>query len=138
MTLRDLYVDRLVDLFNTTPGFPAEAGRSLPEAFDREEGSMLVIHLGNEVTVRTIGDSAERNCEIRFSTITRGSVPEKVAGDIMQIAHPLIMAFSAPNLMHVKEVKTDEPKFANGDGRACMITSHYLFVYRTAVNSLSG
>lgn len=137
MTLREQYAGELAALLAAAPGFPAAVERSLAAAIEREKGRVLVVHRGGEKLERSAAGASWRECEMRFSVITRGDVPEKDADDVMEVAHPLIMTFKSTNLIDVREVKTDEPKFANADGKACMITTHYLLRYRTAPNSNS-
>lgn len=138
MTRRESYIQALVDLFEGTVGFPAIVSRTLEDAFCREEGKILVVHRGGELPNSTVSGSALRECEIRLSTVTRGESPEADSDAVLEIAHPLVMTFKPAGLVQVKEIKTDEPKYGGGDGRACLITVHYVFRYNTSANTLSG
>src|SRR4051794_31214421 len=117
MTLRELFVADLIAMFQGVADFPAKVERSLSVAFERKEGRVLVVHRGGELPERTLSGVTYRKSEIRFSVITRARVPDADADAVMEVAHPLIMAFSAPSLLQVMEVRTDEPKFANADGQ---------------------
>lgn len=137
-TRRETYIQQLVDLFKNTAGFPAEVSRTLEDGFSREEGKILVVHRGGETLNSSVSGSGLRDCEIRLSTLTRGDSPEEGSDSVLEIAHPLIMAFKPAGLVQVKELRTDEPKFGGGDGKVCLITVHYVFRYNTAANTLSA
>lgn len=136
-TRRETYISALIDLFQSTAGFPATVSRTLDDAFCRDEGKVLVVHRGGELPNSSVSGSALRDCEIRLSTVTRGDSPEEASDAVLEIAHPMVMTFKPAGLVQVKEIRTDEPKYGGGDGKVCLITVHYLFRYNTAANTLS-
>jgi hypothetical protein len=138
MTLRETYIQALIALFKATPGFPAMVERSLVVAFAYEEGSVVVVHRGKEDPDNSMTGVTDRTCEILISVITRSAVPDQVADEVMEVVHPLVMHFTAANLMRVLEGQTDEPKFSGTDTSACLMATHYTLLYRTIPDSLSA
>ena len=138
MTLREIFIQELMALLAATPSFPAQVERSIAVAFSREESPVLVIHRGAEGVEADLSGEAIRECEILVSVITRSDVPDQQADSIMEVAHPLLMAYRADNLLQMWEVGTNAPIFANTDGQACMLTTRYRAQYRTDTLSLSA
>lgn len=138
MTLRETYIQGLIAALTGTVGLGAEVGRSIVVAFARPRGSVLVVHRGGEELENTLGDDTERHCEILVSVITRSDVPDQVADQVMEIAHPVIMGYQAAGMIQMQEMGTNAPVFANTDGQACMLTSRYRIQYSTDRLSLSA
>jgi hypothetical protein len=136
MTLRESYIQALLDLFRDASGFPATPERSLKAAFSREEGTIIVVHRGKEFQEDAVLGYADRHCEVLVSVISRDEAPDRVADDVMEIAHPLIMNFCSEKLVDVVEGPTDQPLFSNVDPSACVVTTHYVLRYRTQSDSL--
>lgn len=137
MTLRETYIEALLALFTATIGFPATPERSIVNAIARADGSTIVIHRGGEDPDYSKLGVVDRSCEILVTVITRDDTPDKIADDVMAVAHPLIMTFTAAKIIDVQEGVTDKPLFSNTDSKACMMTTHYFIRYRTTPNSLS-
>lgn len=136
-TLRETYLDALVAMVKAIPNFPAIVDRSVIAAFAIEDSDVVVIHRGKEDTDHGMAGVVDRSCEILVSVITRNSVPERQADALMEQLHPLIIRFAAAGVIDVSDGSTDAPKFADADGKICMITTHYVLQYRTASDSLS-
>lgn len=138
MTLRESYIQGLIDLLAAIPSFPAGVHRSMSVAFSREDSPALIVHRGAEDIENSLGDDTERHCEILVSVVSRGDAPDQEADEVMEIAHPAIMQFSAPGLYLVEEAGTNAPVFAGADGNACMVTTRYKFHYCTSRLSLGA
>ncbi len=137
MTLRESYIQGLIDMLAALPGFPAGVHRSMVTAFDRKESPALVVHRGAEDAEDSLDDETERHCEILVSVISRDDTPDREADEVMEIAHPAIMSFKAPEIILIKHEGTNAPVFANADGHACLSTERYKIHYCTSRLSLS-
>ncbi|XYJ11810.1 hypothetical protein ACSUZJ_07415 [Telluria sp. B2] len=137
MTLRETYIEGLIGMLAAIPAFPAGVHRSMLTAFRRDESPALVVHRGAEDVENSLGDDTERRCEILVSVVSRGDTPDRDADEVMEVAHPAIMQFSAPGLVLIEETGTNAPVFANADGQACMVTARYKIHYCTDRLSLS-
>ena len=138
MTLRETYIQGLIDMLAAIPQFPANVHRSMLVAFEREESPALVVHRGAEDLENSLGDDTDRQCEILVSVVSRGRTPDRDADEVMEAAHPAIMQFSAPGIVLIEETGTNAPVFANADGQACMVTARYKIHYSTSRLSLSA
>jgi len=138
MTLRESYIQGMIAALAAVTGFPAKVERSISIAFSREESPVLVVHRGAEDLENTLGDDTYRTCEILVSVISRSDVPDQVADDVMAVAHPVIMAYQAANLIQMQEMGTNAPVFSNADSQACMMTTRYSIQYCTDRLSLSA
>lgn len=138
MTLREIYIQGLIAALEAIPGFPAKVERSLSIAFSREESPVLVIHRGAEEIENSLGGDTDRHCEILVSIIARSDVPDQLADEVMELAHPAIMAYQAAGLLQMQEMGTNAPVFAAADRHACMMTTRYRIQYCTDRLSLSA
>jgi hypothetical protein len=138
MTLRESYIQGLIDMLAALPGFPAGVHRSMSVAFRRDESPALVVHRGAEELENSLGDDTDRHCEILVSVVSRGDAPDRDADEVMEMAHPVIMQFTAPGVVQMEEIGTNAPVFANADGQACMVTTRYKVHYCTDRLSLSA
>lgn len=136
-TLRETYIEGLMSAFQAS-GVSAKVERSLDVAFSREDGDVIIVHRGKEDPDNSVYGITDRMCDIMVSVLTRAAAPDKRADEIMVELHPLVVGYTADGIIDILEGQTDPPKFANTDGRACLITTHYTFHYRTAANSLSA
>ena len=137
MTLRETYIQGLLAALRAVPNFPAQVERSLSIAFSREESPVLVVHRGAEELENSLGSDTDRSCAILVSVISRSDVPDQVADDVMEVAHPVIMAFQLAGIQQMQEMGTNAPVFSNADGQACMVTTRYSIMYGTDRLSLS-
>lgn len=137
MTLRESYIQGLIDMLAALPGFPAGVHRSMVTAFDRKESPALVLHRGAEELENSLDDDTDRQCEILVSVISRGDAPDRDADEVMEVAHPAVMQFTAPGIILIEETGTNAPVFANADGQACLVTARYKIHYSTSRLSLS-
>jgi hypothetical protein len=135
-TKREQYLDTLVALIKAVPDFPALVDRSIISAFAVEDSDVVVIHRGKEEPSHGMLGMADRTCEVLVSVITRSAVPERQADALLEMLHPLLIGFAAEGVIDVTEGVTDAPKFADADGKICMITTHYFMLYRTLAASL--
>lgn len=138
MTLRELFIQELIAQLSSAPAFPAMVERSINVAFTREESPVLVIHRGSEEIEADLCGETIRECEILASVITRSDVPDQQADSVMEVAHPLIVAYTSDHLLQIWEVGTNAPLFAGADSLACMLTTRYKVQYRTATASLNS
>jgi hypothetical protein len=138
MTLRETYIEGLMDAMKAFAGFPAGVERSISIAYTREESPVLVVHRGEETLENSMGDDTDRQCEILVSVISRGDTPEVDADDVMDVAHPLIMQYQGAGILQVEELGTKAPLYSNTDGMACMVTARYRIQYSTSRLSLSA
>lgn len=137
MTLRESYIQGLIDLLTAIPDLPAAVHRSMTIAFSREESPALIVHRGTETLENSLGSDTDRQCEILVSVVSRGDTPDRDADEVMEVAHPAIMQFTAPGIVLVEETGTNAPVFANADGQACLVTARYTIHYCTDRLSLS-
>lgn len=137
MTLRETYIQGLIAALRDVPYFPAQVERSLTIAFGREESPVLVVHRGAEELENTLGSDTDRSCTILISVISRSDVPDLVADDVMEAAHPVIMGYQGAGMLQMQEIGTNAPVFSNADGQACMMTTRYSIMYCTDRLSLS-
>lgn len=138
MTLRESYIQGLIDLLAALPAFPASVHRSMSVAFRRDESPVLVVHRGAEDLENSLDDDTDRHCEILVSVVSRGDVPDRDADGIMEIAHPAIMQFAAPGVVQMEELGTNAPVFSSTDAQACLMTTRYKVHYCTSRLSLSA
>lgn len=139
MTLREVFIENLIAILNAAPGLQSKVERSIVTAFDREEGSVLVVHRGAEAAPDASKCGVvDRTCEILVSVVARADAPDKAADELLEIAHPLVMAFTGQEIIDVWEGQTDAPKFSDADSAAGLITVHYLVKYRTRPNTLTS
>ena len=137
MTLRESYIQGLIDMLAAVPGFPAQVHRSMSVAFSRDESPALIVHRGAETLENSLGDDTDRQCEILVSVVSRSDTPDREADQVMELAHPAIMQFTALGIVLVEETGTNTPVFANTDGQACLLTARYTIHYCTDRLSLS-
>ncbi len=137
MTLREVYIQGLIAKLSAASGFPASVERSISIAFSREESPVVVVHRGSESLENTLGSDTYRSCEILVSVITRNDAPDKIADDIMEVAHPLVMTYQAAGLIQMEELGTNAPVFSNTDSQACMMTTRYRIQYCSGRESLN-
>jgi hypothetical protein len=137
-TARESYIQGLIAVLEASPWFPAGVSRSVTVAFRREESPVLIVHRGAEEIENSLGDDTERHCEILASVVSRAEAPDQEADEVMEVAHPIIMQYSAPGIVLIEEVGTNAPVFAGADGGACLVTTRYKIHYCTDRLSLSA
>ncbi|NML62266.1 hypothetical protein HHL21_14510 [Massilia sp. RP-1-19] len=139
MTLREAYIEGLIADLRAAAGIGAMVERSIVKAFTREEDTVLVVHRGAESQPDNSRLGViDRTCEILLSIVARGDAPDQLADAVLEVAHPLVMAYRAPRIIDVWEGPTDAPKFSDVGGTAGLITVHYFIRYRSGPNSLSS
>lgn len=137
MTLRESYIQGLLAALQALPDFPAEVDRSVMKAFGRNEGPVVVVHRGGEILEGKLGE-VHRTCEILVSVVTRSDVPDQLADEIMELAHPAIMAYRGAGVIEMSELGTNAPEFSQVDKQACLMTTRYGVKYSTSRRSLSA
>ncbi len=139
MTRRETYIQGLIAALAAAPGLSAKVERSVVVAFNRSESPVLVVHRGSEALENSLGDDdTYRTCEILISVVARSDVPDQVADEVMEVAHPVIMAYMAAGVIQMQEMGTDAPVFAQADSKACLMTTRYVIQYLTNRLSLSA
>lgn len=137
MTLRESYIQGLMAALQAVPSFPALVERSVVVAFSRAESPVLVVHRGAEDLENTMGDDTYRTCEILVSVVARSDAPDQVADEVMEVAHPVIMAYMGARMLQMQELGTNAPVFAQADSKACLMTTRYGIQYVTDRLSLA-
>ena len=137
MTLRESYIQGIIAALRALPDFPASVERAVTTAFARNEGPVLVVHRGAEGLEGKLGE-VHRTCEVLVSVVTRSSVPDQLADEIMELAHPVVMAFRGTGMIEIAEEGTNAPTFAQADAQACLLTTRYGIKYATSRRSLSA
>ncbi|MBC3927777.1 hypothetical protein [Undibacterium sp. CY21W] len=135
-TLRERYLDQIVDLIRAIPGITAVVDRSVSAAFEVDDSDVIVIHRGKETPEQEMHGATDRTCDVMVSVVTRNSIPERVADGLMSIIHPAMMHFSDDALIDITEGITEQPRYGGENGKACMISTHYFILYRTDPDSL--
>ncbi|HYD79841.1 MAG TPA: hypothetical protein VEC06_08530 [Paucimonas sp.] len=136
-TLRETFVKQILDL--QTPALVAinaKTERSLKAAISAEDGDTLVVHRGAEELRDQVLGATDCFVEILLSVVTHDDAPDAAADAVMEVAHPIVMAYTHGAIIDIQQGNTDEPKYTNG--RACVVTTHYLIHYRRSESSLSA
>ena len=135
MTTRETLIAGLLSELADVEGMPMTE-RSLSSGYAREEGNVIIVHRGGEDPDYSQICVVDRTCEILVTVLGRGSVPEVEVDGVLALVHPVVMAYSASNLMQVDEVRTGAPRYADEDLSSCAVTVTYTFKYRTQPNTL--
>lgn len=137
ITLREKHVQSIYQSVLAIDPMPALVDRSVVNAWSVEDSDVVVVHRGKELPDENMIGVTDRLCEVLISIVTRHPIPEQRADELMEKIHPVIMQYTADGVTDMSEGETDAPKFADPDGRVCMITAHYRLIYRTTGNSLT-
>ncbi|MET3431437.1 hypothetical protein ABIC71_000915 [Herbaspirillum seropedicae] len=130
MIIRQQLMGALASYLAASPELSAQVGRSLARAFSEEEGDQLVIHRGKEVPDLDMEGDGQRQCDVLVSVVSRADEAEVAADAVMAVAHPMVMGFADPRILHIEEVEVDEPRYASADYKVCLITTRYRIFYR--------
>lgn len=137
-TLVQRYLDGLYAAIESMPDFPALTERSTLRAFKRDDGPMIVIHLGKEAVLEGPWPRSNRAREVLCTAHTAGEDREDQSEAVFEALQPIVMGFTADNLVQVEEIGTDEPKYAQADLNRMAVTKRFYFTYQTAADSLSA
>lgn len=132
-----LYVEGVRAALRAAPGLPAEVEDSAVRAHTFIRDKVLTVQLGAETVTEGATPRVNRVRELHVQVHTAGDNGLELSESIFAAAHPIVMNFSGPGLVQVQELRTDEPRYANGDLERQVITKRYLFYYQTADDSLS-
>lgn len=132
-----LYVEGVRAALRATPGFPAEVEDSSVRAHTFIRDRVITVQLGAETVTEGATPRVNRIRELHIQVHTAGDNGLELPESIFAAAHPIVMNFSGPGLVQIQELRTDEPRYANGDLERQVITKRYLFYYQTAEDSLS-
>ena len=132
-----LYVEGVRAALRAAPGFPAEVEDSPVRAHTFIRDRVITVQLGAETVTEGATPRVNRVREIHLLVHTAGDNGLELSESIFAAAHPIVMNFSGPGLVQVQELRSDEPRYANGDLERQVITKRYLFYYQTADDSLS-
>ena len=138
-TKREMYMRDLVALVEADVELQAQGvivERSIFDAISREEGRVLVISRGRDVMVDDNIGRVTRRCELLLTAVIRASAPDGAADEIFERTHPMVMSFSADDLLGVVEVESDEPRTASSEGGVGVLTMKYTLEYQTATKAL--
>jgi len=132
-----LYVEGVRAALRAAPGFPAKVEDSPVRAHTFVQDRVITVQPGSETVTEGATPRVNRIREIHLLVHTAGDNGLDLSESIFGAAHPIVMSFSGPGLVQVQELRTDEPRYANGDLERQVITKRYLFYYQTADDSLS-
>ncbi|HBQ90938.1 MAG TPA: hypothetical protein DD803_15995 [Alcaligenes faecalis] len=132
-----LYVEGVRAALRAEPGFPAKVEDSPVRAHTFVQDRVITVQPGSETVTEGATPRVNRVREIHLLVHTAGDNGLELSESIFAAVHPIVMNFSAPGLVQVQELRTDEPRYANGDLERQVITKRYLFYYQTADDSLS-
>jgi hypothetical protein len=139
--LRQTYIASLLDAFRASAELTALAAveRSVINAMGMTDRAVIVAHRGGERISEMMAGPVDRFCELLVTIVTRDAEPDVLADEVMEIAHPIVMALTGPNLVDVSEADdgTDPPVFAAQDGNLCLCTAHYIIQYRSGRDDLT-
>lgn len=133
-----MYVEGLHDALRAVPGFPAVIEPSPVRAHTHELAQVVTVQVGAERVTDGATPRVTRMREIHLLVHTAGEDGLGLSEQVFSAAHPIVMAFTGPGLVQVEELRTDEPRYVNGDLLRQAITKRYLFTYQTAEDSLSA
>ncbi|GAA5231751.1 hypothetical protein FOZ76_14495 [Verticiella sediminum] len=136
-TLVQTYVEGLRAELIAAPGFPAEVESSPVRASTRQRPQVVTLLLGLETVADGSISRVNRAREVHLLVHTAGEDHIELSESVFEAAHPLVMGFSAPGIVGIQELRTDEPKYANGDLLRQVVTRRYLITYQTDEHSLS-
>lgn len=137
-TRRESYIQGVIVALSALPALAGRVERSISKAFTREESPVIVVHRGAESLENTLGSDTDRSCEILVSVVSRSHIPDVDADGVMEVAHPVIMAFQSAGILWMEELGTNAPIFSNTDSQACLLTTRYMVHYGTDRLSLSA
>ena len=132
-----LYVEGVRAALRAAPGFPAKVEDSPVRAHTFVQDRVITVQPGAETVTEGATPRVNRVREIHLLVHTAGDNGLDLSESIFAAAHPIVMNFFGPGLVQVQELRTDEPRYANGDLERQVITKRYLFYYQTADDSLS-
>lgn len=137
-TLVQLYVEGLHDALRSAAGFPALVEPSPVRAHTHAQAQVITVQVGAERVTDSATPRVTRMREIHLLVHTAGDDGLGLSERVFSAAHPVLMHFTGPGLVQVEELRTDEPRYVNGDLLRQAITKRYLFTYQTAEDSLSA
>ena len=132
-----LYVEGVRAALRAAPQFPAKVEDSPVRAHTFVQDRVITVQPGSETVTEGATPRVNRVREIHLLVHTAGDNGLDLSESIFAAAHPIVMNFTGPGLVQVQELRTDEPRYANGDLERQVITRRYLFYYQTADDSLS-
>jgi hypothetical protein len=139
--LREIYISTLLDSFRGSVELTALASvdRSVINAMGLTDRAVIVAHRGGERKVEQMTGYVDRFCELLVTIVTRDPEPDVLADQVLELAHPIVMALEGTNLIEISEADdgTDPPVFAAQDGTLCLCTTHYVIHYRSGRDDLS-
>lgn len=139
--LRQTYIASLLDAFRASAELTeiAAVERSVINAMGMADRAVIVAHRGGERKSEAMTGYVDRFCDLLITVVTRDPEPDVLADQVMEIAHPIVMALTGANLVDVSEADdgTDPPVFAAQDGSLCLCTTHYIIQYRSGRDDLT-
>ncbi len=139
--LRETYIATLLDDFRVNVALTALASveRSVINAMGLTDRAVIVAHRGGERKAEAMTGYVDRFCDLLLTIVTRDPEPDVLADQVLEVAHPIVMALTGPNLIDVSEADdgTDPPVYAAQDGSLCLCTTHYVIHYRSGRDDLT-
>lgn len=115
----------------------------------KTEDSPIRAHAASDIQLVNILPGAERvvpetavvrvtrQREIQVMVHTAGRDHLDACEDLFELIHPVIMAYREDSITQVDELRTVEPKYADGDLTRQVVAKIYLITYQTEDDSLS-
>lgn len=122
---------------------------AVKDAGAKTEDSPIRAHTASDTSLVSIQPGAERVVpEAAFNRVTRqreiqvmvhtsGRDHLEACEDLFELIHPVIMGYTEDSIIQVDELRTVEPKYADGDLTRQVVAKIYLITYQTEDDSLS-
>jgi len=140
-TLRQVYIDTLLAQFQANADLTALAtvDRSVLRAMGMNDRAVIVPHRGGGQMKEAMTGYTDRWVELLVTIVTRDLEPDRVADEVLEVAHPIVMALTGLNLIDVSQMEEsdDPPVFVSQNDTLCLCTSHYVIHYRSMRDDLS-
>ncbi|KAI3597710.1 hypothetical protein D8I24_6526 [Cupriavidus necator H850] len=141
-TLRESYAEQMRAALEAVPALQAlgmRFSRSIFEALEmRATKYVLVLHHGADAPGHETTGAVDRHSELLVTLVVRDTDPDPLSEAALAIVHPVVMAFTAAQLIDVSELSTDAPAYDHTGGMRSARTVHYDLFYRTQRGSLSA
>lgn len=141
-TLRESYAEQLRGALEASPELQAlsvQFSRSIFEALEmRGTRYVLVLHHGADAPGHETTGAVDRHSELLVTLVVRDTNPDPLSEAVLAIVHPVVMDFTADQLIDVSELSTDAPAYDHTGGVRSARTVHYDLYYRTQRGSLTA
>lgn len=136
-TLAQRYIEGMRAALEAAPNFPARVESSPVRAHTRNETAVVSLQLGTESVEGSGTPRVTRSREVHLMVHTAGDEHLALCEGTFEAATPILMQYQAEAIVQIEELRTDEPKYANGDLTRQVVTKRFLVTYQTVDDSLS-